>query len=120
MGDTLVGFIEWANEIMSERNITQADIARTGFVTSSAVSLLFSLRIKSVGVDMCRAISAAMDLPLAMVFEKAGLLPPYSGDLSPAKRKLIRLIEQADEETVELANIMIEATWDRKKRGKVS
>lgn len=120
MADTLVGFIEWANEIMSERNITQADIARTGFVTSSAVSLLFSLRIKSVGVDMCRAISAAMDIPLVLVFEKAGILPSYSGDLSPAKRKLIRMVEQADEETVELVNIMLQAAWDRKKRSKPS
>jgi hypothetical protein len=75
MIDELSSFVNWANSVMKEKNITQADIARTGYVTSSAVSLLFSLRIKSVGVDMCRAISDATGIPLITIYRKAGLLP---------------------------------------------
>lgn len=61
---------------MAQKGLSQADIARTKIVTSSAVSLLFSLRVKSVGVDMCKAIAAATDIPLETVYRKAGLLPP--------------------------------------------
>ena len=78
MVDTLLNFVNWMNQIMREQNITQADIARTGFVTTAAVSKLFTMSVKSVGVDMCRAISAATGIPLISVYRKAGLLPSVS------------------------------------------
>ena len=95
MIDELSSFVNWVNQVMGEKNITQADIARTGFVTSSAVSLLFSLRIKSVGVEMCKAISAATGIPLILVYRKAGLLPP---------------ITLTDAEAEEIAELMSEIT----------
>jgi|GEM_PF-4447929 len=116
MFDTLSSFVEWANVIMSKKNITQADIARTGFVSSSAVSLLFSMRVKSVGIEMCKAISAGLGVPLVIVFEKAGILPSYAGELSLSKRKLLDLIEESDDETIDLIITMLEASWERKKR----
>lgn len=79
MQNNLSSFVDWVNSVMSEKNITQADIARTGFVTRGAVSLLLTYRIKSVGIDMCRAISAASGIPLATVYSRAGILPPEPG-----------------------------------------
>jgi transcriptional regulator with XRE-family HTH domain len=79
MVDNLSNFVDWVNVVMRERNITQADIAKTGYVTRAAVSALLVQRIKSVGVDMCRAIAAATGIPLATVYSKAGLLPPDPG-----------------------------------------
>jgi transcriptional regulator with XRE-family HTH domain len=76
MVDNLSSFVNWLNSLMAQKGLSQADIARTKIVTSSAVSLLFSLRIKSVGVDMCKAIAVAADIPLETVYRKAGLLPP--------------------------------------------
>lgn len=79
MVDNLSNFVDWLNLVMNEKNITQADIAKTGYVTRGAVSALLVKRIKSVGVDMCRAISAASGIPLATVYSKAGILPPDPG-----------------------------------------
>lgn len=75
MVDTLSSFINWANQVMSEKNITQADIARTGFVTTAAVSKLFTFQVKSVGVEMCKAIAEATGISPIEVYRKAGHLP---------------------------------------------
>lgn len=75
MDSTIEEFINWANQVMREKNLTQADIARSGFVKSAAVSMLFSMKGKSVGVDMCRAFAAATGVPLMVVYQKAGILP---------------------------------------------
>lgn len=79
VNDTLSSFINWLNQTMHEKNITQADIARTGYVTRGAVSQLLTYRIKSVGMDMCKAIATATGIPLAVVFEKAAILPAQPG-----------------------------------------
>ena len=73
--DNLSSFINWAQAIMNEKGVTQADIARTGFVTTAAVSKLFTSQFKTVGVEMCKAIAAATGTPLITVYRKAGHLP---------------------------------------------
>jgi len=78
MVDTLTNFVEWAQALMNQKNISQADIARTGYVTRTAVSKLFTFQVKTVGVEMCKAIAAATNIPLEIVYSKAGLLPPLS------------------------------------------
>lgn len=78
MVDNLTSFINWAQVLMNAKNITQADIARTGYVTTAAVSKLFTYQVKSVGVEMCKAIAAATDTPLETVYRQAGLLPPLN------------------------------------------
>jgi len=75
MDDNLLSFVNWLNSVMREKGISQSDIAETGFVTRSAVSSLFTNRVKSVGVDMCKAISAATDIQIITIYRKAGLLP---------------------------------------------
>jgi transcriptional regulator with XRE-family HTH domain len=75
MVDELMSFLNWLNGVMKERGISQADIARTGFVTTAAVSKLFTYQVKTVGVDMCKAIAAATNIPLVTIYRKAGHLP---------------------------------------------
>lgn len=84
MAKSVSDFIEWLTPIMDEKGITAADIARTKLVTDSAISLLFSMKTKSVTVEMCRAISKATDTPLPTVYRAAGILPPVpeSNELS--------------------------------------
>jgi hypothetical protein len=113
--DNLSSFVNWVNGVMSEQNITQADISRTGFVTRGAVSALLGLRIKSVGVEMCKAVSAATGIPLTVVMEKAGILPA-SFEMTPKKRQLLELAESADDNDVELAIAMLEASVKRKQK----
>ena len=93
MVDKLSSFLNWLQSEMNEKNLTPADIARTGFVTSSAVSLLFSMKTKSVSYDMCRAISTATDVPLEIIYRKAGLLP-QKADLDELREQI--LLDTAD------------------------
>jgi len=75
MANNLSSFLTWLSQTMDEKEIYPVDIARTGFVTDSAVSLLFSMKTKSVSVDMCKAVSKATGVPLIAVYRKAGHLP---------------------------------------------
>ncbi len=94
MVDNLLSFVNWLNQVMQEKNITQADIARSGFVTTAAVSKLFTMSVKSVGVEMCRAVAAATGIPLKIVYEKAGLLPPSVED--PDQAEIDSLLSQLE------------------------
>jgi len=78
MPNNLDSFLNWLEGTMRAKNVTQADIARTGLIRSSSVSMLFSRQVKSIGVDMCKAIAAATGTPLETVYRKAGLLPPIN------------------------------------------
>ena len=115
MATNVSNFVDWLNQMMREKNITQADIGHTDIVTPVAVRKLFTNQLKSVGVDMCRAISAATGIPLVIVFEKAGLLPTPNTHLSPKQRQLIELVIQADNDDVEMAIAMLAAASEGKK-----
>ena len=80
MVKNLPSFLNWLRALMGERDITPADIARTGYVTDSAISLLLSMKTKSVSFEMCQAIAKAADIPLIVVFQAAGILPEDAND----------------------------------------
>ena len=71
----MIDFLEWLNAEMERGEVTQADIARTGILSDAAVSLFFSGKTKKVTFEMCKAISQATNIPLEIVYRKAGLLP---------------------------------------------
>ena len=75
MVNNLSSFLKWLSQVMEEKKISPVDIARTDFVTDSAISLLFSMKTKSVSVEMCKAVSKATGIPLITVYRKAGHLP---------------------------------------------
>lgn len=72
----LSDFLQWLNQEMDKGRITQADIARRKIVSDAAVSLLFSGKTQELTFKMCQAISIATDIPLEIIYRKAGLLPP--------------------------------------------
>lgn len=69
-------FVDWLDNEVQEGRLTQADIANTGLVSRSAVSLLFSRTTKSLSFEMCEAIAIASQVPLEEIYRRAGLLPP--------------------------------------------
>lgn len=75
MENNFVSFINWLDGVMTEKNVTPTDIANTGFVSISAVSLLLSKTTKSASIEMCKAISKATGIPLITVYRRAGHLP---------------------------------------------
>ena len=91
MVEKLSSFLNWLTLLMDEKDVTPADIARTGYVTDSAISLLFSGKTKSVSFDMCRAIAKATDTSLIIIYRMAGLLPP----LNATQLELEEIAEEA-------------------------
>jgi len=82
-------FVDWLEGEIEKGNLRQADIANTGLVSRSAVSLLFSRTTKSLSFEMCEAISEAMKIPLEDIYRKAGLLPSKPREDDPWIRKMI-------------------------------
>ena len=118
MVDNLLSFLEWLQLAMNDKSVTPADIARTGFVTNSAVSLLFSMKTKSLSYEMCRAISAATNIPLEVVYQKAGLLPVPSG-LSDEQQAVIHAVSQVkDDKTLRMISAMLTQAQDEINRDK--
>jgi transcriptional regulator with XRE-family HTH domain len=119
MVDNLSSFVNWLQAILNEKNVTQADIARIGFVTSAAVSKLFTLQLKSVGVEMCRAISVATNTPLVTVYRKAGHLPILPASQVEAEEMTELIVQITDEDLRQDAKTQLNIILNkqRKRRG---
>lgn len=89
MVENLSSFLKWLNQAMSDNKVSSADIARTGFVSESAVSLLLSGVTKSVSVEMCKGVSKATGIPLITVYRAADILPKVSPNME--------IVEQIEE-----------------------
>jgi transcriptional regulator with XRE-family HTH domain len=106
MVKNLPSFLNWLRAMMGERDITPADIARTGYVTDSAVSLLLSMKTKSVSFEMCQAIAKAADIPLIVVFQAAGILPEDANDNAVTKTAIPLLRELPSDDQREILEII--------------
>jgi len=97
MEKNLSSFVNWLNQVMKERKVSPTDIANTGFVSISAVSLLTSMTTKSVSVEMCKAIAKATGVPLIVVYQKAGHLPsgPGTDDWVEEVNEKVKLVPPA-------------------------
>lgn len=87
-------FVDWLDAEVEAGRLSQADIANTGLVSRSAVSLLFSRTTKSLSFEMCEAIAVATKLPLEEIYRKAGLLPPVPTDNDEMDKRILHLIKQ--------------------------
>jgi hypothetical protein len=84
-------FVDWLESEVDAGRLTQADIANTGLVGRSAVSLLFSRTTKSLSFEMCEAIAIATKLPLEEIYRKAGLLPSVPTDNDELDKRILNL-----------------------------
>jgi len=93
-------FNEWLFSEMRKRRWTQADLAQQAGITRGAVSHLFS-NTRKPGVELLKAVAAALGLPRENVYRAAGLLEAEP-EVTPRLREWIKLFVDADEETREL------------------
>ena len=68
-------FVDWLENEMKQRNMSQAEMARLGGITRSAVNKLLNRQQKSPGREMLDAIARALRLPSETVYRAAGFLP---------------------------------------------
>lgn len=106
-------FVDWLNNEMRQRNMSQAELARLGGITRSAVNKLLNRQQKSPGREMLDAIARALRLPSETVYRAAGFLPPIP-EINAELRVLNHLFMQLDEDDRQDILALIETKIRRK------
>jgi transcriptional regulator with XRE-family HTH domain len=95
-------FSEWLSARLSERNLSQAELARRAGVTQATISLVLSEN-RNPGTEFCEKVARALRMPPEEVFRAAGLLPARA-DTNPLDERIRYLIStlptQEDKEDV--------------------
>ena len=108
-------FIDWLTDMMNDHNMNQGEIARKGGITSSAISLVLT-GARRPGVEVCRAIAKALDLPEIYVFSQAGLLTPVEYDEVSEEFRIIlhELSAAGKRDLMQIAHMILK--WEEKAR----
>jgi transcriptional regulator with XRE-family HTH domain len=109
---TTEDFVEWLKIEIKNRGWSQADLSRKSGISPSQITRLFNGE-RGIGGDSIIAISQALNIPVNLVFEKARSIQPKT-NLSPIKRQIMHLAEQADDDDLELIIGMLEKAAERK------
>jgi len=73
-----INFSEWLIQQMDERGWTKADLTRNAKLSSGTISNIISGR-RSPGIDTCRKIARAFQMPARMVLTAAGWVDAERG-----------------------------------------
>ena len=103
---TKIDFSEWLNSVLIDKDIKPVELARMANIDPGVVTRILKAE-RSATPKTLEAIAHALKLPIEMVYEKAGILPPKS-QLSPIKRKLAHLAEGLPDSDVEIAIALLE------------
>ncbi len=79
-------FAKWVEDELARRGWTHSEAARRGGISSTAVDRV--VKGYSPGLEVCRALARALDLPLETVLRYAGILP-MSEDSPPGENELV-------------------------------
>lgn len=107
-------FAKWLDQELKNRDWKPADLSRASGLRSAVISNLLNGH-RNVGEKTGNAIARALKVPVDLVFEKAGMIPPKP-DLSPIKRKLAHVAEDLPDSDVELAITLLEQRQEYYKR----
>jgi transcriptional regulator with XRE-family HTH domain len=99
-------FGSWLLNELASRNMSQSDLARACEITTAQMSRIISGE-RNAGKGTLTEIAHALKLPVDLVYEKAGLLPPKL-ELSPIKRKLAHLAEKLPDSDLEMVIALLE------------
>lgn len=100
-------FSDWLLEKLNEKGWSQADLARASGLTRATISYYIGPKSKKPDDAALRKIAKAFNLPIDLVYEKVGILPPKP-ELSPIKRALIHLAESMPDSDIEVAIAVLE------------
>jgi transcriptional regulator with XRE-family HTH domain len=100
-------FIRWLEGELHQRNWSYNELARQAGLSSASVSQVMTGRQKP-GLDFCRGVAEALNVPPERVFRLAGLLPPrpqrddvideilfYYDQMTPQAQAHLRVIARA-------------------------
>lgn len=66
--------MKWLDTELKERNWSRSELARRAGISHVSLSYIYAGK-RNPGVEMCQALAKALKLPVATVYEEAGLLP---------------------------------------------
>lgn len=92
-------FVSWLNTELDRRGWPRSEAARRGRVSESMWSKVISGYAKP-GLDFCRGVSLAFEVPLEDVFRHAGILDPKTQ--TRAVRSRTRVVYEVNEDQVVL------------------
>jgi len=107
--------VEWLKANMEKNNWGIREVARRAGVSHPTISDLLNGKEPSLNTSV--ALAKLFNTTPEFILTLAGIFPKKSNDdLTPKKRELMYLAEQADDETIELAIAVLTTAWERKKR----
>lgn len=93
-----IDFPAWLQGQMNRLNWSQSELARNAGLNRAVVNKILS-SFNKPRPETLEAIAHALNLPPALVYEKAGLLPAErDSELTPKKRQLLHLLSELDDE----------------------
>ena len=116
MAETPSKLVEFLNQQMEERHWSKADFARAAGLGRSTITETFGG--KRPGMDVCKAIAKALEMPPEVIFDLAGHIKQH-GNLTPEEAEWLSLFRGMDAEARgdKLAEMRL-AVELRKKRSK--
>jgi transcriptional regulator with XRE-family HTH domain len=115
MGNFLFG--NWLEAELKEREMTQADLARSAGVTRGAINGVIT-GARGPGIDLCQAIARAFQIPPEEVFRQAGFLPFKSETNEMIERATYLIENYKHPETKERALDYLEHLMVQELKGK--
>jgi len=80
-------FVNWLNQQIELRGWCYADIAKRGHISNSSISKVINDQSRP-GIDFCRAVARAFNLPDDQVMRRAGLLDPLPPEVEDERTAL--------------------------------
>ncbi|MBX3005979.1 MAG: helix-turn-helix transcriptional regulator [Anaerolineales bacterium] len=113
-----MSFSEWLSAEMQKRDWSQSDLARASGLRRATISNVLN-RVRQPGTAVLHALARGLDLPLDLVYRKAGLLPTRA-EPTDAELRWLHIFEKAtDKERAELlerAEIELARLKEKRKR----
>lgn len=103
---TNISFAEWLQEIMDDREIKSADLARLAHLDPGVITRILKAEREATPKTLT-AIAHGLKLPPDYVFEKAGILPPKP-ELNSLQRELLYASQGMPESDIRMALQILE------------
>ena len=106
--DSQKQFSVWLREELKSRHMSQLDLAELAELSPTTINNILAGR-RDAEISTYYKIASALDIPVDLVLENAGLLPSRS-DLSAVQRRLRHLAvsKKLEESDLELAILILE------------
>lgn len=108
-------FSDWLAKQLEDRKMSSSDLARESHKAPAVISRILRGETNPAPHTI-KDIAGALKMPVDTVFRAVVGLPDQGDGLTPKKRELLHMAEQADDETVELILDVLRSAAERRRR----